>query len=152
MPKSWNPLESNPEVISTFARKLGLDQSLCYIDIFSTEEWALEMIPKPVYAVLLLFPVKESTELFLLEERNRIEKEGQILSENVYFTKQIVGNACGTIAVLHASMNLRDKYKPSSYFDRFYNSTCNMNADERAKFLEDDDEIEVNHVSAAELG
>ena len=53
------------------------------------------MIPKPCYAVLLLFPVKESTELYLEEERKRIEANGQILSEKVYFTKQIVGNACG---------------------------------------------------------
>ena len=53
MPKSWSPLESNPAVITSFAKKLGLDESLSYIDIYSTEEWALDMIPKPVYAVSL---------------------------------------------------------------------------------------------------
>jgi ubiquitin carboxyl-terminal hydrolase L3 len=54
MPKSWAPLESNPDVVTTFAKKLGLDESLSYIDIYSTEEWALDMIPKPVYAVSTL--------------------------------------------------------------------------------------------------
>ena len=51
MPKTWAPLESNPDVVTSFAKKLGLDESLSYIDIYSTEEWALDMIPKPVYAV-----------------------------------------------------------------------------------------------------
>ena len=51
MPKSWSPLESNPDVVTSFAKKLGLDESLSYIDIYSTEDWALDMIPKPVYAV-----------------------------------------------------------------------------------------------------
>jgi len=58
----------------------------------------------------------------------------------------------GTIAVLHAAMNLRDKYSASSFFDRFYNSTISMDTDARAKYLEDNDEIESFHVSAAELG
>ena len=92
MPKSWCPLESNPEVISKFAHKLGLDESLAYCDIFSTEDWALESVPRPVYAILLLFPVKDESEQFLEEEKKQIETNGQILSENVYFTKQIVGN------------------------------------------------------------
>jgi len=51
MPKTWSPLESNPDVVTSFAKKLGIDESLSYIDIYSTEEWALDMIPKPVYAV-----------------------------------------------------------------------------------------------------
>ena len=49
-------------------------------------------------------------------------------------------------------MNLRDKYSSSSFFDRFYSSTVSMDADARAKYLEDDDEIESFHVTAAELG
>ena len=51
MRKNWSPLESNPDVVTSFAKKLGIDESLSYIDIYSTEEWALDMIPKPVYAV-----------------------------------------------------------------------------------------------------
>ena len=173
MPKSWCPLESNPDVITKFAHKLGLDESLAYCDIFSTEDWALESVPRPVYALMLLFPVKDESEQFLEEEKKQIETNGQILSDNVYFTKQIVGNACGTIAVLHSILNLKDKYSPSSYFDRynnnyinhnintntntntnirFYKNTVNMNADERAVYLEEDEELETNHVSAAEEG
>jgi hypothetical protein len=28
--------------------------------VFSTEDWALEMVPSPVLAVLFLYPIKES--------------------------------------------------------------------------------------------
>jgi ubiquitin carboxyl-terminal hydrolase L3 len=68
MPKSWAPLESNPDVVTSFAKKLGLDESLSYIDIYSTEEWALDMIPKPVYAVsssLLLLLLSSSSSFFM---------------------------------------------------------------------------------------
>jgi ubiquitin carboxyl-terminal hydrolase L3 len=31
-----------------------------FVDVLSTEDWALEMVPKPVLAVMLLFPIKEA--------------------------------------------------------------------------------------------
>lgn len=31
-----------------------------FTDVFSTEDWALEMVPSPVLAVLFLYPIKES--------------------------------------------------------------------------------------------
>ncbi len=39
------------------------------------------------------------------DERARIKAEGQTVSPNVYFMKQTVGNACGTIGLLHALGN-----------------------------------------------
>ena len=30
------------------------------MDVLSTEDWALEMVPRPVIAVLMLFPIKEA--------------------------------------------------------------------------------------------
>jgi hypothetical protein len=29
-------------------------------DVLSTEEWALEMIPQPAIAVVMLFPIKDA--------------------------------------------------------------------------------------------
>jgi hypothetical protein len=46
--RDWLPIESNPGVMTRYARKLGLPITLKYYDLLSTEEWALEMIPKPV--------------------------------------------------------------------------------------------------------
>lgn len=63
MPKHWFPLESNPEVMTMYAHKLGLDTApssgLWFHDVLSTEDWAFAMVPSPVLAVLMLFPIKE---------------------------------------------------------------------------------------------
>ena len=39
------------------------------------------------------------------EERGRINREGQVCSSDVFFIEQTVGNACGTIGMLHALGN-----------------------------------------------
>ena len=62
MAKRWFPLESNPEVMTLYAGRLGLDVSssgLWFHDLLSTEDWAREMVPKPVLGVLMLFPIKD---------------------------------------------------------------------------------------------
>ena len=56
-------MESNPEVMNTFAEKLGLDtEKFSFQELLSRDEWALEMIVKPVLGVVLCFetsPVQE---------------------------------------------------------------------------------------------
>jgi ubiquitin carboxyl-terminal hydrolase L3 len=90
--KQWFPLESNPEVMNDYVSKLGLDVTDCaFVDVMSTEDWALEMVPKPVIAVLMLYPIKEASENYRLDEEERINNSGQILSDKVYYMKQTVG-------------------------------------------------------------
>ena len=43
------------------------------------------------------------------EEEARINSSGQVVSANVYFMKQSIGNACGTVGLLHALGNCADK-------------------------------------------
>lgn len=38
-----------------------------------------------------------------------IKEKGQTMSENVYYLKQVVTNACGTIALIHSVANNADK-------------------------------------------
>lgn len=57
------PLESNPDVINRYLEKLGFPVTLlAATDVMSTEEWALEMVPRPVAAVLMVYPIKEVQE------------------------------------------------------------------------------------------
>uniref|UniRef100_A0A453P7F5 Ubiquitin carboxyl-terminal hydrolase n=1 Tax=Aegilops tauschii subsp. strangulata TaxID=200361 RepID=A0A453P7F5_AEGTS len=75
-------------------------------------------------------------------------------SKKVYFTKQTVGNACGTVGVIHAIGNAASDIKlvEGSYFDRFYKQTADMDPVQRAVFLEEDDEMEGAHSVAATAG
>ncbi|KAF8412450.1 hypothetical protein HHK36_000414 [Tetracentron sinense] len=151
--KRWLPLEANPDIMNQFLWGLGLpeDDAECY-DVYGLDEELLEMVPKPVLAVLFLYPLTTQTE----EERIQQEslKKLQETSDKVYFLKQTVGNACGTIGLLHAVGNVTSDIKllEGSYLDRFFKSTASMDPLERAAFLEKDGEVEVAHSVAATAG
>ncbi|KAE9041763.1 hypothetical protein PR003_g4230 [Phytophthora rubi] len=153
--KRWFPLESNPDVMNAYVEKMGFPTSqFSFCDVLSTEEWALGMVPSPVVAVIMLFPIKPHTEAADKQEAARIEKDGQIVSPNVYYMRQTVGNACGTVGILHAIGNMRHlvQLTPGSYLDKFFNKTKTKTPEEIAQFLEEDDELEETHSSAAEAG
>ncbi len=91
---------------------MGFDISVFkFQDVLSVEDWALDMVPKPVTAVLMLYPKKEASQEFEQDERLRIEKYGQIVSDKLFFMKQTIGNACGTIGILHAMANSVSKVR-----------------------------------------
>ncbi|PKA50285.1 ubiquitin carboxyl-terminal hydrolase L3 [Apostasia shenzhenica] len=154
--KRWLPLEANPDVMNQFIWGLGVpEDQVEFNDVYGLDEELLEMVPKPVLAVLFLYPYSSKDEA---EEENvkvqLSESDKKDLPEDVYFLKQTVGNACGTIGILHAIGNLRSRIKlvEGSYFDRFYKSTANMDPFERAEFLKKDREMEDAHSVAASAG
>lgn len=153
--KMWFPLESNPEVMSQYCERLGLDASSAnFVDILSTDDWALEMVPRPVLGVLMVFPISEKSEAHRAEEKARIEKDGQTVSDEIFYTKQYVGNACGTIGLMHAVLNARQqiRLKEGSWFERFAQNTVDSSPQDTGRALEDDTEIEEAHVAAAAVG
>ncbi|KAL9260191.1 Ubiquitin carboxyl-terminal hydrolase 3-like protein [Drosera capensis] len=149
--KWWLPLEANPDVMNQFLWGLGLpeEEAECY-DVYGLDEDLLEMVPKPVLAVLFLFPITAEIEAERMKE-DSIKKD---CSNKVYFMKQTVGNACGTIGLLHAIGNITSEIRLSegSFLERFFKSTAKMDALERAAFLENDREMEVAHSIAATAG
>lgn len=55
--ENWKALESNPEVMNKFLVDLGFKTSEYSItDLYALEDWAIGMVPKPVKALILLFP------------------------------------------------------------------------------------------------
>ncbi|KAL2903117.1 Ubiquitin carboxyl-terminal hydrolase 3 [Bienertia sinuspersici] len=149
--KRWLPLEANPDVMNQFLWGLGLppNEAECN-DVYGLDEELLEMVPKPVLAVLFLYPLTAESEAARLKE-DSVQKD---YSNKVYFMKQTVGNACGTVGLLHALGNVTSEIKlqEDSFLDRFYKSTANLDPSERAVFLEKDTEMEAAHCIAATAG
>lgn len=75
-----------------WSKPLGLpDGPLSFQDLFSLDPEFLQFIPKPVKAVLLLFPSRGE----LAAAREKEEKEGEGKFEgNVWWIKQTVGQSC----------------------------------------------------------
>jgi hypothetical protein len=100
----------------------------------------------------MLFPIKEVTEKHKADEQSRINQEGQEVSDNVYFMKQVVGNACGTIGLFHSIANSQGKVELTGYLQKFFQDTAGMSPMDRAKALEASDEVEVAHEAGAQEG
>lgn len=136
------PLTASAAPWRRYLQALGFptDAFAC-TDVLATEDWALGMVPRPVVAVLFLYPIKEASEKHRAEEAERIRSQGgslprfaclvceksaltalhrcrsagQTVSPNVFYMKQFVGNACGTIGLLHAACNAVDVAKPGEW-------------------------------------
>lgn len=149
--KRWMPLESNPKVVGKYLKKLGFDSRFAVHELLSLEPWALEMVPKPAQAVFLLFPIGKET-----EAARKAEAEAPVEMqppENVIHMKQLIGNACGTIAVVHVMGNLCREgvaaAEPSSWLERFLCSYKDgMTSEDVGTLLEEDTAIEAAHEMA----
>ncbi|XP_064636538.1 ubiquitin carboxyl-terminal hydrolase-like isoform X2 [Lineus longissimus] len=142
----WLALESNPEVINKYIQCLGADPEWGFQDVLGFDPELLEMVPKPVAAVLLLFPYTDAV---------KSSPQGtEDASASLYFTKQTIGNACGTIGVIHALANNMDKIKMASdkHFQALYEATKDLSPEARAKYLEEDKELGDAHESSASEG
>jgi ubiquitin carboxyl-terminal hydrolase L3 len=166
--QKWFPLESNPTLMNQYIATLGWDVTQYHmVDVFSTEDWALDMIPQPVLAVVLLYPLTKVQLQYEQQEKEQIlqmKSNTHTTSENdVWFIKQRIGNACGTIGLLHSMMNAVQQQQqssenttaslpliqPNSWLDTFWNSTRNMKDPiQRAERLECDTEIATFHDQA----
>ncbi|XP_051218510.1 ubiquitin carboxyl-terminal hydrolase 3 [Lolium perenne] len=151
MVKRWLPLEANPDVMNQFMWGLGVPEDVGFCDVYGLDDEMLAMVPQPVLAVLLLYPQDGKKES---DASTASTVESKEPNKKVYFTKQTVGNACGTIGIIHAVGNAvsRIKLVDGSYFHRFYKQTADMDPIQRAAFLEEDEEMEDAHSVAAAGG
>ena len=146
--------------MNKYIQTMGVDTStLQFCEVLSMEDWALEMVPKPCHGVIMLFPIKNASEEYRSAQSKRIAEEGQIVSPNVKWIKQTIGNACGTIGILHALSNLWSPdsltSEPGSYISKFMADTKFMTGEEIAAYLDSEeggDELEEVHQRACSEG
>ncbi|ORY09685.1 hypothetical protein BCR34DRAFT_625629 [Clohesyomyces aquaticus] len=159
--KRFIPLENNPEVMSSLVHNLGLSPKLSFHDVWSIDDPdMLAFVPRPAYALLLIFPVSETYEKFRIQEdKERPEYEGHGSDEEVVWYKQTIGNACGLIGLLHGVSNgearshvgqtLTQFPVPDSSLSKLLKDAIPLKPKERAELLYESDDLESAHQSAA---
>ncbi|KAF9522887.1 hypothetical protein CPB83DRAFT_863841 [Crepidotus variabilis] len=133
----WIPLESNPDVFNSWAQKVGvLTKRAYFVDIYALDEEMLAIVPKPVKAVILLFPIEETGEAERKVEDERIKSEGNAkIDDTIFWVKQTISNACGTIGLIHALANSGISFGPTSSLQKFIMECQDKTPEERAKLL-----------------
>ncbi|OWF42839.1 ubiquitin carboxyl-terminal hydrolase-like [Mizuhopecten yessoensis] len=144
----WIPLESNPDVLNKYIAKLGVPTEWQFQDIYGLDPDLLAMVSQPVVAVMLLYPITEkskATPIGTFEEDSKSE---------TYFVKQTIGNACGTVAIVHALANNKEKIQfiDEKPFASFLKSTLDKSPEERATCLGTDESMGAAHDDSAHEG
>jgi ubiquitin carboxyl-terminal hydrolase L3 len=141
----WLGLESNPDMMNEFAKKLGLDTTqYCFGDIFGLSEDLLCMIPDPLLAIILLFPGKAKV---------KFDEAKTGVDSNSFFLSQIeaLDDACGTIAMIHAIANNLDKISlAEGPLSRYINENQSKSPLERGASLASNKDINLIHNSFVE--
>ncbi|KAJ5138956.1 uncharacterized protein N7515_003804 [Penicillium bovifimosum] len=154
--KAFVPLENNPEVMSHLIHQLGLPPTLGFTDVFSIDDAdLLAFVPRPSYALLLVFPISATYEAS--RETEDAQKEpytGSGPSEPVMWFKQTIRNACGLIGLLHAVSNgeARKQIIPGSDLDVLLRDAEGLQPVQRADLLYESKALESAHADAAKLG
>jgi len=150
----WIPLESNPDVFNFWAKQAGLvTKQARFVDVYGLDNELLAMVPKPVKAVILLFPIDPQYEVKRREEDQRIAAEGQPkLEDTIFFVKQTIGNACGTIGLIHALANSGVTFTPTSHLQEFVRECEDKTPLERAQALATTSHFANIHAEIAEAG
>lgn len=105
--KHFIPLESDPEIFTELAHSLGLSEDWSFHDVLSLEDPdLLTMVPRPVHALVLVFPTSEAYETRKVEEEaTRDDYDANSIDEPVIWFRQTINNACGLYGLLHAVCN-----------------------------------------------
>lgn len=106
--RSVVPLESNPDVFTSFAHDLGLDESYSFVDIYSLSDPDLvAFVPRPVKALILLFPLNSFFETAKNDKTIANEELTAKEDQPIWF-KQTIRNACGLYGLLNSLGNNKE--------------------------------------------
>lgn len=148
-------MESNPEVMTKFLHKLGVTKEWSIVDVYGLEPDLLAVVPKPVLAVILLYPLVKKGKT--LEDEVKDDKEEEESSapkdSEVFYMKQYIRNACGTIALIHSVANNQDViHLQDGFLKTFLDKSKDLSFTECGKLLIESDGISTTHKDVAQEG
>ncbi|KAK8056712.1 hypothetical protein PG993_001939 [Apiospora rasikravindrae] len=154
--KTWVMLENNPDVMTELATKLGLSPELQFYDVYSLDEpELLQNIPRPALALLAIIPLTQTWNADRQAEDNaKPDYSGVGSQESVTWFKQTIGNACGSIGLLHCAINggAAPFVRPGSDLDVIRKRATPLGMIERADMLYHNAAFEAAHKSVESLG
>ncbi|XP_076384422.1 ubiquitin carboxyl-terminal hydrolase-like [Megalopta genalis] len=153
----WIPLESNPEVMTKFLHQLGVPKEWSIVDVYGLEQDLLALVPKPVVAIILLYPLRKKGDNTLVDTEEVDKEQGTTASDPVdpllYYMKQYIHNACGTIALIHSVANNLDTINlKEGFLKNFLDKSKGLSAEECGKLLMSSNEISETHEEMAYEG
>ena len=142
---NWPPLESNPEILTKFARQGGLPEGKAFGDVFGLDDELLMMVPQPCHALIFLFPSKAKVPF----DESKAGKKAS------FFLRQIsqLDEACGTIAMVHAiANNTSDLGLADGPIHKYIEAAKGEDPEKRGSLLANNNEIASLHTTLAQQG
>lgn len=119
---------------------LGVPDEYAVLDVLGFEPEVLCLVPKSTVGIIFLSPEAGPGE--------GIED----IPDGLYWMRQMVRDACGTVALVHAVVNSSIVLKEDSILDKFVKKTRSLNPEERGVALGEDSDFAAAHDSAAKEG
>lgn len=165
-------ISSSSKVLNKYLVNIGVTEAYQLVDVYGLDDEALSFIPKPVKALILLFPMtgkliahlkisllftswnfSDNYEAHRKKEEETLSGNLPPVPENLFFMRQFVSNSCGTMALIHAVLNNLKTIdlKDGSVIKNFYEKAKGLTPEERGKLLEEDTSfIDIHQAIAAE--
>lgn len=137
-------MESNPEVMNSFLRRVGVKPTVNVVDILGFDDELLQMVEGKVEGVLLCYPMQGQTDSTVDEEAKK----------RLYFMRQTIRNACATMALIHLLANQcnDNDFEPDSSIKEFIRESKQMEPEVKANKFETCDVIASAHERASTQG
>ncbi|XP_067003998.1 ubiquitin carboxyl-terminal hydrolase isozyme L3 isoform X2 [Anabrus simplex] len=123
--------------MNKYLHNLGVPEKWQMVDVYGLDPDLLATVPRPVLAVLLLFPCTDKYDEHKALQEAEINEKGQTVSDNVYYLKQAVTNACGTIALIHSVANNAEQIQlGDGHLKQFLDDSMALTPEERGELLQ----------------
>eukprot|EP00277_Geminigera_cryophila_P011365 CAMPEP_0179450592 /NCGR_PEP_ID=MMETSP0799-20121207/34587_1 /TAXON_ID=46947 /ORGANISM="Geminigera cryophila, Strain CCMP2564" /LENGTH=233 /DNA_ID=CAMNT_0021244887 /DNA_START=182 /DNA_END=883 /DNA_ORIENTATION=+ len=144
---NWPALEANPEVLTNFIHGVGVPKTWAFHDVLGLDAELLGMVPQPAQAFVLLYPDAEHPDQ---------TRDASSEASSPFFLWQgpPLGNACGTIASIHAVVNTAagESLVSGSALASFVDETKGLHPQDRGLALEKHEGIRAVHCAQAQEG
>lgn len=137
-------MESNPEVMNSFFRRVGVKPHINVVDVLGFDDELLQMVEGKVEGILLCYPIKEATD----------DTVDEAAKGRLYFMRQTIRNACATMALLHLLANqcVDDDFEPNSSIKEFIRESKQLEPEVKANKFESCETIASAHARASVEG